>query len=32
LAGKTGKLVSGPLVQTKGEGRKTVYYGGFAFG
>jgi AmmeMemoRadiSam system protein B len=31
LAGKPGKLVSGPLVQTKGEGSKTVYYGGFSF-
>jgi AmmeMemoRadiSam system protein B len=31
VAGKTGKLVSGPLVKTKGEENITVYYGGFAF-
>jgi AmmeMemoRadiSam system protein B len=31
LAGKPGKLVSGPLVKAKGEEDKTVYYGSLSF-
>jgi AmmeMemoRadiSam system protein B len=31
LAGKPGKLVSGPLVKAIGEENKSVYYGGLAF-
>ncbi|MDR1950197.1 MAG: AmmeMemoRadiSam system protein B [Spirochaetaceae bacterium] len=31
LAGKTGKLVSGPLINARGEEDKTVYYGGISF-
>jgi AmmeMemoRadiSam system protein B len=31
LDGKTCKLVSGPLVKTRAEDNRTVYYGGLAF-
>jgi AmmeMemoRadiSam system protein B len=31
LAGKAGKLVSGPLIKAIGEENKSVYYGGIAF-
>jgi AmmeMemoRadiSam system protein B len=31
LESKTGRLISGPLLKTRGEGNNTVYYGGISF-